>query len=413
MNSDPRWIASPRAAGAIESLLRAPDRLEAVRSTGLLDSGQEDSFDALTRLAARLLNTPSSFVSVIDSERDFYKSQVGFDSPLAEQREVTGRTLCHYTLAADATLAIDDTHESPLWMTVPAVHRLGVRAYVGVPLKVGQETVGSFCVMDTRPRQWAEGDLETLRQLALSAGRELSLRAALSTARADTQHAHALARSREEVVALVAHDLRTPLQVLELSSTLLRRQGTAAHALALNRMDSAIEAMKTMADSLLGDSGLLAPLADGRRTCAVESVVKDAIAMMAPIAERDEIRLVPGETAQGTLRIDYSLMLRVLGNVLGNAIKYSARGNAVSLSARREGDLMSLTVADNGIGMTAQEQARAFERGWQGAPGMVRGDGAGLGLSIVKKLVQEHAGHVTLHSVAGEGTSLTVSLPCH
>lgn len=398
--SDPdRWVQSPA-------------RLAAVARTGLLGSETEESFDGLTHLAARLLKVPASFISIVGAEHDFYKSQTGLVPDLAASRTLTGRTFCHYTLAGDDPLVIDDTHSDPVWKAVPTVETLGVRAYVGVPLKLAGETVGSFCVMDMQPRQWSDEELETLRQLAISAGRELNLRSALMKATDDSADARALARSREEVVAVVAHDLRTPLQILQLSVGLLQHHAVGPQQPVITRMVKAVDAMKAMADSLLSSSALLAPSAARNQAVSALSLARDAVSMMSPIAERAGIDLLLTTVDEASVSVDYSRMLRVLGNVIGNAIKYSPAGTTILLGASRMGAELLLTVTDQGRGMTSEELGRAFDSGWQGVEGMVRGDGAGLGLSIVRTLVEEHGGRVEIASEPGTGTSLTVVLPC-
>jgi signal transduction histidine kinase len=378
----------------------------------LAGSAAEESFDALTQLAARLLKVPASFISVVDANHDFYKSQVGFPAGLAQTRTLPGRSFCHYTLAGEQALVIDDTHSDPVWKAVPTVETLGVRAYVGVPLKFAGETVGSFCVIDMEPRHWSDDELETLNQLALSAGRELSLRCALAEARDDSADARALARSREEVVAVVAHDLRTPLQILQLSAALLQREAVEAQQPVLGRMMKAIDSMTSMADGLLSSSALLAPSLTRNQVVSAQALAQDAVSMMAPIADRAGIALLLSEVAPASISVDYARMLRVLGNVIGNAIKYSTAGTTVLLGASRIGNELLLTVTDQGRGMTADELESAFDSGWQGAEGMVRGDGAGLGLFIVRTLVEEHGGRVEIASQPGLGTSFTVYLPC-
>lgn len=174
---------------AVEALLISPIRLQAVASSGLADSPPEESFDALTRLAARLLNVPVSFISVQDGVRDFYKSQCGFPAEVAQARQLSGRHFCHYVLGSDTPLIVDDSHSDPRWLAVPTVQSVGVRAYVGFPLRWAGQTIGSFCVLDIKPRQWTPDELETLRQLALSASRELNLRQSLASAQADSAHA--------------------------------------------------------------------------------------------------------------------------------------------------------------------------------------------------------------------------------
>ncbi len=404
--------AGPGTAELVDRQLNDPARLNAVHRTGLLDSPAEESFDSLTRLAARLLNVPASFVSILDSGRDFYKSATGLPQTLSEARQLEGRTFCHYTLASDDPLVIGDTYSKPLWRAVPTVETLGVRAYIGVPLKLGSETIGSFCAIDMKPREWHPDEIETLRQIALSASRELGLRVALAAEQADGAKSRALARSREEIAAVIAHDLRTPLQVLNLSTTLLQRTQVPAQEATVARMVTAVGAMKSMVDGLLTSSALLAPLAVKMERVSVGSVLQDAVEMMTPIAERSEIELTLGAVTPAMITVDYSLVLRILGNLTGNSIKYSPAGSQVVVGASRSEGMVLITVADNGRGMALDEQEQAFDSGWQGAEGMARGDGAGLGLAIVKRLVREHGGQVTIDSSLGRGTTLTVLLPC-
>lgn len=221
-----------------------------------------------------------------------------------------------------------------------------------------------------------------------------------------------MTRSREEVVAVVAHDLRTPLQVLSLSAVALQREVGEKHQRVVGRMVAAVDAMTNMAHGLLSTTVEVAPSGTGRTVLASSALVRDAMEMMGPIAERAGQRLVLGAVESAAVRVDYSHLLRVLGNLIGNAIKYSPTGTAITVSAQRDGSEVHLTVADHGRGMTSVEQSQAFEQGWQGIEGMARGDGVGLGLAIVRRLVTEHGGTVKLTSALGVGTTVTVSLPC-
>ena len=402
----------PSEAALIEERLASPTRLDAVAQCGMLDSAQEESLDALTKLAARLLKVPVSFVSILDRQRDFYKSHFGFPVELAAERQLAGRTFCHFTLVRDDMLVIEDTYSHPNWKSVRTVQLLGVRAYVGVPLKLGGQTIGSFCVMDVQPRLWSDDELAVMQQLALSVGRELSLRASLAAALEEGALARKLAREREELFSVVAHDLRTPLQILQLSTALLQRDPKIGQHPVIGRMKTAVSALMEMASGLLASSAAIAKADIQARPVSVAALVTDAVDMMAPIAERASMALAVAELADATINVDYAQMLRVMGNLIGNAIKYSARGSVVTVSAHAAAGRVELVVADQGRGMTPEEQAKAFNQGWQGAEGLARGDGAGLGLAIVKKLVEAHGGSVSLASEPGRGSVLTITLPC-
>ncbi|MEO8858751.1 MAG: GAF domain-containing sensor histidine kinase [Burkholderiaceae bacterium] len=405
---DPTVLSDAQLA----NLIGSSKRLAAVHKTQLLDAAVEETFDAITRLTARLVNASASFVSIIDEDRDFYTSQIGFPSPLAEQRQLSGRTFCHYTLAGDLPLVIEDTHSNPVWKAVPTVTSLGVRSYVGVPLKLNGETVGSLCVIDVKPRTWSDDDLEALQQLAASVAREIGLRSAVVDAEKEATRARALARSKEELVAVVAHDMRTPLQVLQFSTEVLQRAHKGEHDVITNRMVAAIDAMKGISNTLL-TSNALSPSADQMlRDFKAGALAEGAIGMMHPIAERMGLSLILGEVADVTVNVNYGQMLRALGNVVGNAIKFSPKGSSIVVTGSRSGDTLTLTVADQGRGMSDADQARAFEHGWQSGEGILRGDGAGLGLTIVRKLVADNQGSVTLSSELGRGTTVSICLPC-
>jgi GAF domain-containing protein len=157
--------------------VRDPGRLEALRETGLLDSEVEAEFDRLTRLAARLLDVPATFFSLVDEDRDFYKSCFGFSEPLASERQLTGVTFCHFSLVSEGALVIPDTRADPIYSTVPSVESLGVAAYLGVPVHApGGEVLGSFCAIDLQPHDWSALEAETMKELAKSAEREVALR---------------------------------------------------------------------------------------------------------------------------------------------------------------------------------------------------------------------------------------------
>jgi GAF domain-containing protein len=159
-----------------------PQRLAALRATGLLDSDVEEVFDRMSRLAARLLGVPAAFLSLVDEDRDFYKSSVGFGEPLASTREMDGPTFCHFAIQSTSPLIIPDTAGDPVYRDVPTVSSLGIAAYLGVPIVVGAQPIGSFCAIDVKPHAWDQRDIEVLTELAASAQREIELRGALRRA---------------------------------------------------------------------------------------------------------------------------------------------------------------------------------------------------------------------------------------
>jgi diguanylate cyclase (GGDEF)-like protein len=142
-------------------------RLAALERLGILDSEPEPSFDRFTRLAAQLLGVPVALVSLVDRDRQFFKSQYGLAAPWANARQTPlSHSFCQYVVQAKEPLAIEDTQTSALGSDNLAIRDLTVAAYAGVPLILRDgHAVGAFCAIDTAPRQWQEQDLTILEDL--------------------------------------------------------------------------------------------------------------------------------------------------------------------------------------------------------------------------------------------------------
>lgn len=174
-------------------IVRNLNRLAALERTGLLDAPAEEPFDRLTRLATRLLKTPVALVSLVDRDRQFFMSAVGLSEPWRTTRQTPlTYSFCKYAVALDEPLIIGDTRKDPSYRDNPAVRELAVVAYAGIPLNLAGHALGAFCVMDNQPRSWSYDDVQTLRDLAGCAMREIELRTRLR----DTEAALRDARSR-------------------------------------------------------------------------------------------------------------------------------------------------------------------------------------------------------------------------
>ena len=151
------------------ALIGEPERLTALARTELLDSPPSEPFDVLTRMAAELLGVPVALVSLVDVNRQFFKSQVGLPEPWATARETPlTHSFCQWVVAGHEELIVTDARKHPVLSHNRALHELGVIAYAGVPLSATSgDPIGSFCAIDTKPRPWSDDDLRLLRNLGL------------------------------------------------------------------------------------------------------------------------------------------------------------------------------------------------------------------------------------------------------
>ena len=165
----------------MSSPLDSRDRAHALELSGLLDSPIEPAFDRLTAMAAALLDAPMSMISIIEHDRQFFKSSFGLELPWAERRETPlSHCICQHVVAAGAPLAIEDARIDPLVCDNLEVPELGVVAYLGYPLRSEDGTVlGCLAVVDRIPRRWTKREHAAMEHFAALAAREMRLSAAL------------------------------------------------------------------------------------------------------------------------------------------------------------------------------------------------------------------------------------------
>jgi sigma-B regulation protein RsbU (phosphoserine phosphatase) len=167
------------------------DRIEALHSLNLLGSEAEDRFDRVTRLAAEFFKVPMAYVAFIDTERQWFKSRFGM-CPTESSRDLS---FCQYTIQRNAPLIIPDAREHPISRTHPMV--MGepfLRFYAGIPLSGPRgQKIGTFCILDTRPHEFPEAQVEQLTAFAAIVEREINLAGIIQTQ-------HDLLSTREELV---------------------------------------------------------------------------------------------------------------------------------------------------------------------------------------------------------------------
>ncbi|MDQ2660150.1 MAG: GAF domain-containing protein, partial [Verrucomicrobiota bacterium] len=209
----------------IEQLEQA--RLAALRGTGLLDSPPEHLFDLITNLAAKALDVPIVLMSLVDADRQFFKSQCGLPAAVAEKRETPlTHSLCQFVAAVGEPFIVEDAREHPLVRENGAVADMGVVAYAGIPLMTEDGyTIGSFCAIDTKPRCWASRELEILRDFARQVMAEITLRMRLQNMDADMSAMRTSVEADRTKTRHLVHDLRTPLNALFLGLEGLPQMG--------------------------------------------------------------------------------------------------------------------------------------------------------------------------------------------
>jgi signal transduction histidine kinase len=221
-------------------------------------------------------------------------------------------------------------------------------------------------------------------------------------------------RRSGEVLAIVSHDLRTPLSTIALGTTLLEdaSQPPADRTHVIEIIKRAADRMERLIKDLQ-EVGRL----DSGRTLRVDAHSVDLAALLCEACEALHVQAgakgqqVSCDLPDSPIAVcaDPDRICQVLGNLIGNAIKFTPRGGRITLAARREGREVQVSVTDQGPGIPASDLASVFEAYWQ-APGTSR-LGAGIGLKIAKGLVEAHGGRIWVQSEVGVGTTFAFTLP--
>jgi signal transduction histidine kinase len=246
-------------------------------------------------------------------------------------------------------------------------------------------------------------------------GREKELLAALEAERAARRKAEEALRAREELLALVAHDLRNLAWTITMSATLLakgrpslerRRNAPSVDAIrrAALRMETLLDALR---DVGMMDAGFFRvdPNPDD-----LAPILGEAVAMWRPLAEAKAIRLeLDAEPDMPWVALDKERVHQVLGNLVGNAIEHTPDGGDVRLAARLVGREVRVSVKDSGPGIAPSFLPRVFDRYWRKNEPNRRG--TGLGLFIARGIVDRLGGRLWVESEAGAGTTFSFTLP--
>jgi signal transduction histidine kinase len=244
---------------------------------------------------------------------------------------------------------------------------------------------------------------------------ELARRAALliDNARLYTQARSAI-RARDDMIAIVSHDLRDPLQTITAAAATLRFESKDDDtAESVKRISLASTQMRRLVQDLLDlsriDAGQLSIRQD---RISLLALVNEAHTLFQPQAEAKGVRL-ECSVAEDLPPVagDRHRLLQVLQNLIGNALKFVPPGGAVTVSAEWQGDVIRVNVADTGAGIASDDLTKVFDRFWRAD--RRDGGGVGLGLTVAKGIVEAHGGRIGAQSQLGAGSSFYFTLPVH
>lgn len=289
----------------------------------------------------------------------------------------------------------------------------GAATLVCLPLGDADEPVGHLLVM-RREMRWTEAESQAARAVGHDVGRAIRLARAFEREAELVAELRRVDAERSEFARTVSHELKNPLAVVAANIELLQLMVEDEEQ---QQMLAAIDRGTLRMERLLDDLGTLSRVgitpttADGSPVDLTHLVMDVADATRA-VADVVGVKLVCSCEDDLWVTGDHDDLSAALGNLVSNAVKYSDRGGLVLVELIAEGDEVRFTCADQGIGISDEDQGRLFTDFFRSTnPGALQRPGTGLGLVIVRRIIERHGGTVSLDSELGVGTTVTVRLP--
>jgi len=394
-----------------EKYTKETERLEELDSFSILDTLPESDYDDLTAIAAEICDSPISLISLIDNDRQWFKSHHGLD---ASETPKQFAFCAHAINDPENIFMIEDSrkderfHDNPLVTADP-----NVIFYAGVPLVSDNNLpLGTLCVIDDKPKVLTESQLKTLKALGNQVMNILNLRKAkltLEQAFADLEDKN---YELERFAYVAAHDLKSPLSGISGMSTLLSESyGPKIDDAGREMLSLLVKSSNTLShliEGLLAHSRSAAVLKEKKSEINLNSLIVELSALFT--YEKD-LTLNLNSVLQN-ITTNSAALEQILINLISNAIKYNDKENVeIEIGVSSSATHYEFYVQDNGPGISLDNQEKIFDIFKVAALKDRFGQrGNGIGLATVKKVVESSGGTIKVESEEGKGAKFIFTL---
>ncbi len=391
--------------------VREKERLKELDSFAILDTLPEEDFDSLTTIAASICGTPISLISLLDGERQWFKSHHGLD---VDHTPKELAFCAHAINAPENVFEIEDArkderfHDNPLVTGNPHVI-----FYAGVPLVTEKGLpLGTLCVIDDKPRKLESHQVKSLNALSKQVMRLFELRKKKLTLEKTLKDLEESNQNLERFATLAAHDLKSPLNNISMLADLFlddygkKIDEEGNHMLDMIKTSSV--KLKKLIEGLLAYSKSDSYFKENKNAVILSALIDDISDLHHTTADIT-IELKSELTA---IQVNRTILYHVLLNLISNAIKYNDKDKIiVKIEAYETKSHYVFSVNDNGPGIAPQFKNKIFELFSIMNPKDRFGQtGSGIGLATVKKLIENSGGFIQVDSEIGNGSTFRFSL---
>ena len=376
----------------------------------------------ITQVATELTNTEACSILLYDKQTSELKfipatastvTQKLIGIPVSLDDSIAG-----WVFKKARPMLIRDVTADPRWnKKVDEMSEFQTRSILGVPLKIKKEVIG---VLELLNKQDEIGFTQDDIQIATTLASQVAV--AIENARLwqDLQQAYKelseLDQLKTDFVNLASHELRTPLAVILGYASFLRDELSGQASEQLNMVLASVLKLRNLIDDMTNLLHIKTHNIDlDVEIFSMRDLVKEVLAEFSTLMRAKSLRLktsFPNGDDPVKIEADRQKMYLIIANLISNAIKFTPEDGAVLVGLMRKGQQIIVRVADTGIGIAKEKQNKIFEDFYQSEASMTRRfEGLGIGLSIVKGMVEIHHGRIKVDSIPGKGSQFTVTLP--
>ncbi len=392
-------------------------RLSALKGLEILDTPEEEMFDEITKLASMICNVPISLVSLIDETRQWFKSHHGLKA-----RE-TPRSLafCSHAILGDEMFVVPNAKRDNRFKNNPLVNGdPNVIFYAGIPLALDDQIkLGTLCVIDNKPRELNEEQVQMLRLLGKQTVRLLQMRKDRDKLEIEKRLAERANAAKRDFIAAISHDIRNPLNSLLGMSEMIREQPMSESI--LNYVDH-IQNAGDVILNLVNDTIELSRLEENASVLNNEWFhlsqcldVYHNFFKQETKRKKIEFQLKNEISETVYLLSDKRKLEKIIWNLTANAVKFTHHGSVdchVYLETKADENAnLIIEIKDTGPGISPEIKDQLFQKYNEFVPEGCEISGSGLGLSIVKLSLEEMNGEINVESKVGEGSTFKVKIP--
>ena len=384
-------------------------RLKTLYDYDVLDTEAEKILDDLTQLAAQTCNTPITLISLIDSNRQWFKSKVGLDA----QETSRDIAFCAHAIHQKGIFEVEDTLQDKRFFDNPLVTSApNIRFYAGTPLvSPDGYAIGTLCVIDDKPNKLTQEQRQALEVLGRSVISQLELRKKIKELKQANEH-------KTEFLSNMSHELRTPLNAIIGFSHLMLDE-IKHHTLPakfseyIGHIDYSGRRLLSVVNSVIDLNKIEAGMMQVQiEIVCLREYIKDLEGMLAITANAKDVEfsVYVSDHLPTYLAIDQAKVSQIITNLVHNAIKFTDSGKWVKVEISHNNNKLVITVSDQGEGISTIDQTKLFSK-FQQVGQAKSSEGSGLGLSITRGLIDILGGTINVLSTLGSGSTFKVMLP--